>query len=397
MLSLIIPIILGTITGMITGLTPGIHINLVNVIIISLLPFLTKISSPLQIICFIISMSIIHTFLDFIPSTFLGVPDTETSLSLLPMHRMLLDGKGYEAVLLSIIGSLFGLILIIILTLPIILTLKKIYPLIENYIPHILLISITFLLIREKKSKIISLFIFLLSGILGIAVLNLNVPQPLFPLFSGLFGTSMLIISIKNKVKISRQLKTFPSLKIITTTKTLLSGIIASFMTGTLPGLGATQAAIISSSFSKIKEKYFILLTGAIGTIIMYLSVLTLFSINRSRSGSVVAISKIIQSITKNDLIVIISITLITAGIAVILALKISEIFSLLISKVNYNKLCIAIIIFITTLVTIISGFQGLIILITATFIGIITQIKEIPKNYLMGSLILPILLFFTL
>ncbi|MCK5636088.1 MAG: tripartite tricarboxylate transporter permease, partial [Thermoplasmatales archaeon] len=35
----------------------------------------------------------------------LGAPEADTALSVLPAHQLLLEGKGYEAVALSAIGS----------------------------------------------------------------------------------------------------------------------------------------------------------------------------------------------------------------------------------------------------------------------------------------------------
>ena len=50
---------------------------------------------PLLLAMTIVAMSIAHTFLDFIPSTFLGAPECETALSVLPAQGMLLEGSGY--------------------------------------------------------------------------------------------------------------------------------------------------------------------------------------------------------------------------------------------------------------------------------------------------------------
>ena len=90
LLSFIIALALGIIAGTITGLTPGIHINLVAVILVSaslILPI-----SPIILVVFIVAMSITHTFLDFIPSIFLGAPDDDTVLSVLPGHKVTSSG-----------------------------------------------------------------------------------------------------------------------------------------------------------------------------------------------------------------------------------------------------------------------------------------------------------------
>lgn len=71
---------LGILMGTFTGLTPGIHVNTLCLIVISMIAIFPSI----DILCFatlILAMSITHTFVDFIPSTFLGAPNDDTSSS----------------------------------------------------------------------------------------------------------------------------------------------------------------------------------------------------------------------------------------------------------------------------------------------------------------------------
>jgi putative membrane protein len=67
-------LILGIFAGTITGLIPGIHINLVGAIILSYATSILFPINPLYLIVFVASMAITHTFMDFIPSVFLGCP-----------------------------------------------------------------------------------------------------------------------------------------------------------------------------------------------------------------------------------------------------------------------------------------------------------------------------------
>ena len=77
---LIIALLLGVTSGIITGLTPGIHINLVSLLVLQFTPLLLPYFSLLSLATFIMSMSIAHTFLDVIPSVFLGAPESDTAL-----------------------------------------------------------------------------------------------------------------------------------------------------------------------------------------------------------------------------------------------------------------------------------------------------------------------------
>src|SRR3989344_2200107 len=190
-----IAIFLGMLFGIFTGLMPGIHINLVSTILVSLSSSTLIFILPIYFIIFIVSMAITHSFLDFIPSIFLGASDdAENGLSVLPGHELLKEGNGYEAVMLSNYGSLYGIFILIFLFPILIYIVPIIYPYLVNHMA-IVLILFSSILIFIEKNKLSAMFVFSLTGILGYFVLNLDLKEPLLPLLSGLFGTSMILIS----------------------------------------------------------------------------------------------------------------------------------------------------------------------------------------------------------
>ena len=125
----------------------------------------------------------------------------------------------------------------------------------ESSIALLLILTAGFMIFNEKN-KLWALIIFLISGVLGIIVFAIPVNEPLFPLFSGLFGTSSLILSIKEKIKIPNQILTSPKIKIKNLIKNLNLGLFSSILVGFLPGMGSAQAAIISSSINKKQTNY---------------------------------------------------------------------------------------------------------------------------------------------
>ena len=395
----IIAVILGISAGIITGLIPGLHINLVAVIVLSTSVFLLQYFSPLVLAAFIISMSITHTFLDFVPSCYLGAPDGEdNALSVLPAHRLLLEGRGYEAVRLTAIGSLSGLIAILILTPILLFSVAAFYSAIENYIAYILIFASSFLILKDNK-KLWALISYLMAGIFGIGVFSLvNLKEPLFPMLSGLFGTSGLILSIKTKTKIPKQDLEVDKINKKEFGKVVSSGVFASTLVGFFPGIGSAQAAIIVSSvFKKISTRGFLILLGSISTIVMVISFIALYTIGKSRNGSVLVISKIVENFELSSLILFLGISLIVGLAAFFITLKVAKWFSKVMGKVNYKRVCLSIIIFITILVIIISGFLGLFVLVVATFIGMVPPLRGVGRNHLMGCLILPVILYFLL
>src|SRR3989344_9436970 len=187
-LEFLIAALLGILAGIFTGLTPGIHINLVSLLVVSSSAYLLDFVSLQSLGVFIISMAITHTFLDVLPAIFLGAPNEATALGVLPGHKLLLQGMGYEAVKLTVIGSLFSLILAILLFPLLIIVFPLIYEDIRPYIGFILIIVVIYMILIEKglDKKFWALVVFMVSGILGILTLTMpNLKQPLFPLLSG--------------------------------------------------------------------------------------------------------------------------------------------------------------------------------------------------------------------
>jgi putative membrane protein len=116
-LLIIVFCVLGVLVGIVTGLLPGLHVNNVALIMLSASSTIVAVCSPLfaygiseqfiliLIAGFMISVSISHSFHDTIPTTFIGAPEEDTALSVLPAHSLLLKGEGYKAVALAVMGS----------------------------------------------------------------------------------------------------------------------------------------------------------------------------------------------------------------------------------------------------------------------------------------------------
>src|SRR3989344_3298487 len=94
---LFLALLIGILAGAFAGLAPGIHINLIGASMASVLLFLGLQIEPIYLVVFIVSMAICQTFVDFIPSIFLGAQEDGTELSVLPGHQLLKKGLGYQA------------------------------------------------------------------------------------------------------------------------------------------------------------------------------------------------------------------------------------------------------------------------------------------------------------
>ncbi len=383
-------IIIGILAGTLTGLTPGIHINLIGALLLS--TFLLPINS-LYLIIFIISMSITHTFIDFIPSIILGCPDTDTELGILPGHKLLQNRKGYEAIILTTYGSLIAIFIITIIAFPSLFLIKKAYPFLEKIIPYFLIL-ISIILISTERKKLTALKIFLLTGFLGYSITFLEINQPLLPLLTGLFGSSIIIQSIKNKTKIPEQTITKPFLKF---KKPILASLCAAPLCSFLPGLGSGQAGLIGNLFTKNNPKEFLTLLGITNTLVMSFSIVTLFAIEKTRTGSAAFIGEIIPSLDTKYLILILFAVVISGIASFYLTIYLGKIVSLNVSRINYKILAFTTLGILVLVIGLVSGWLGLGVFVISTVTGLYALQFRVRRTNMMGALMVPSVLFYLL
>jgi putative membrane protein len=401
MLELILAVLFGVIIGTFTGMLPGIHINLVSAMVLASLAFFLAHFQPITIVVFLVALAITHTFIDFVPSIFLGAPDEDdNALSILPGHELLLEGKAYDAVVYTLYGSISALAIILLFSPIFYFVLPKIYPYAERIMPFILILASCFLIYFEKTGRVWAIIIFSLSGILGLATLNLPLKEPLLPLFTGLFGISSLFTSLSQKEKIPEQkISRFRSIKVKASSflKAISASSIASPLCSFLPGMGSGQAAVIGSEVvGKLSRKEFLILLGSINTVVTGLSFITLFAIGKARTGVAVAVGKIVE-LSLADLMIITSVIVISGIFAFFLTLCMARVFSRFISKVNYQRFSIFVMVFLFAVNFIFSGWLGLLVMVISAILGLACIYSGIRRTHLMGCLIIPAIMLFLL
>lgn len=400
-IEILIAAFVGVCLGIITGLIPGIHVNLVATLLLSIAPLILSHFEPIIPATIIIATALTHTFLDFIPSVFLGVPSEDNALALLPAHRMVLEGKGYEAIKLSVIGSFFSVFSSLLVFFPIILLINYSHKFIQNNLGIILIIIVGILIIKESNSKKrrYAFLMMLLSGALGYIVLNTEMlTNPLLPLLSGLFGTSTLISSLSQEASLpSQHITDHTSIKGKHTLRATGLGTITSAITAFLPGVGAAQSASLATLATKDSStEEFLVLSGAINTVNFALSLATFYVLDKARNGAVVAVSELLQFNTLT-LLIFLSLFVLLAGAGTILALFIGSRATTLMQKLPYKATVITIIILTVALTFYFDKFAGLLVLATSTALGLMAEEAGVAKNHMMGCLIIPVILYFTI
>ncbi len=334
--------------------------------------------------------------MDFIPSVFLGAPEAGNELSVLPGHRLLMQGSGYEAVRLAVLGGLGALILCVLLVPLMVLLVPVMFEAARPY-THFLLAAIVIILVLTEsglKKRLIAGFVFLLSGMIGMVSMSLpiNAALLLFPMLSGFFGISMLVLQLKKKSRVPEQKEKESYVSNATYSRGILSGSMGGILSGLLPGVGTSQIASIMSI--EKNSKSFLVSLGAIAVANTIVSLSALWIIGKSRSGVAVAIEQLAE-IGSSEFLLILSAAVISAGVSVIISLKTAKVFSAYLGNINYSALSIAVIVFILSMIYAFTGAYGLLLAAVCAALGIFTNLSGVKRGLLMGSLILPTILFY--
>ncbi len=391
---------------------PGIHVNTVGAYIFASSAFLLNSVSTQFLAVLLISMSISHSMIDFIPSMFLGVPVEGTVLSILPGHYLMLQGRGREAIRYVTIGG-FGSLIVTIILLPIfVLLLPPIYAAIKPYIFLILVLAVLFMIKRLNKNRYLMLwstFLFISSGIMGWVMLNtpISTNVSLLTIFSGLFGVSTLIYSISQSTVVPSQ-DDFNKIKI---NKDILRGIfaggIAGSILGFLPGMGPAQGSILAQELSgggdigENREGFLVSMSGVNVSDSLF-SLVAIYLIGNPRSGIAVYIDKLIQNFDFNYLLLFVFVSLTAVSLSIFFCIKLGDFLILYINRIDYNRLSKFVILFMSIVVVIFAFIENanilyiLLVYLTSISLGLLPHYIGVNKSNLMGVLILPAIIIYT-
>ncbi|WP_432645580.1 tripartite tricarboxylate transporter permease [Methanobrevibacter sp.] len=412
MIELVIACFIGILIGTTTGLIPGIHVNTTGAIMFASSGLLLTQVSPEFLCVLMVSMSIAHALIEFVPSMLLGVPQEGTATSILPGHRMVLEGRSKEVIRIVSVGG-FGAILVTILMLPIFsIILPFLHETLKPYTWIILLVAsiyLTYSLTANFRDFLWSLILFILSGILGWILFQSPITSgvTLMCTFSGLFGISTILFSLNESSTLPHQ-NPFYELNIdYSKFKSIFAGGITGAILGFLPGFGPAQGTVIAQAASGTNDNEdedtvnFLLATSGLNISDCLFSLIAIYIIGNPRSGIAVYMSYLISEMNINHLLIFIFASLLAVSVSLALSLKLGDSFSKLMEMVNYKKLSISVIILQIVILYIFIfyynapvGYMTL-ALITSIALGMLPHYIGVGKSHLMGILIIPAIVIY--
>lgn len=396
--------LIGTLLGIIAGLIPGLHSNTFAAIIVANFSILSLFLSPEDVCAMIVTSAIAYTIANIIPTIFIGVPSEDTAIGVLPTHEMVLEGRGFSALSISCISSLLA----IFLCLPLFTTAVFVgqnYGLFRKTTPYVLLSIAVLLVMGEKgeefegslsawRKRLYAFLVFLSSGFLGhVALSNSELAEVsvagnvLLPLLTGLFGAPILLLSTFGNSKIPKQ-----SIKIdLPEITTVFRGSLAGFFVSIFPGISSGVATVLASLGEKRREDYISALSSA-NTANALLCFFMLLTAGKTRSGAAGAL-KSMKLIPDFWTIAILSVF--SGIIAFGATMLLGYLFARKLSTLDSRKISICVLVFLLSIVVILTGLFGLLIFISAIPIGLSTAFLGVRKVNCMGCLIFPLMLYY--
>jgi len=403
----------GAVLGTCTGLVPGVHVNTLASLLLVGYPGLEAMLAdsvpagtiPLLVSCGIMSAAVVHSFVDFVPSIFIGAPDADEALSVLPGHRLLAEGRGMAAVRSAAVGSAIGACCALLLAIPLQwLMLRGLAAQLDRLTLAVLLIALAAIVLTERR-RATTLLLVLAAGALGFAAMNAGIPcagvlgegTMLFPLLTGLFGLPPLL-ERKSQGRLPPQrddgcdpVGPGPGLR----------GVLIGCLAGWYPGITATAGASLAAATGREQDPArFIALTASIGTVTAVFSVVTLSVSESGRSGTALVVKEIIGNIltgfcSEAFVLLLFSIA-VAAALGYAATLAAGKLMARLADAVPTEPLADAVLVLIAALVLLLTGPWGLLVLTVSAALGMVPPALSVGRVPLSACLIVPVVLLET-
>ena len=399
--------------GTFSGLVPGIHVNTLAAVMLASYPameaslsgFLDPQSAAVAVCCCIMSASVIHSLLDFVPSVFVGAPDSEDCVSVLPGHRLLLQGKGMAAVRSAAVGSLVGTSAAILLAIPLQwLMLSGAEGVLDRISPFMVAGAALVVILAQfrRGAGSAGMAAFLVSGALGAAVMWLPIPSEglfgegslMFPMLCGLFGVPVLLeASSEGRPPPQIDDGNDPQVAIAG-----LRGVVRGCVAGWFPGITATVGASVSACFMpENRPDRFIAVVASIGSVTAVLSLVTLSVSGSGRSGTALAIGEIagagISGLASETFLALLFSAAVGSMCGYVLTIRAGKAFASMASITDQARISRAVLAVNVALVLLLTGPFGLMVLLVALIAGFLPGSFGTDRTVLCGCLLLPVIL----
>ncbi len=417
----------GVALGTASGLVPGLHANNFALLLAAVAP---SVPGPTAAVtAAMLAAGTVHTFLDAVPALALGVPDASMVATALPGHRLVVAGRGREAVRLSALGSGLAVALSLLLAAPVTWVMVRAYPTLRAHLPLVLGAVVLVLVATERTwgARLAGAGAFLAASALGAATLDLSPAAPLgtgamlTPLFAGLFGAPVLVEAIGGRgvppqgdagVRLDR--------RAVATTG--LAGTVGGAGVGYLPGVSAAVAAVVVLTVIPGEDpptegragpmappdapartapgtgptgaqldaaRRYVVATSGVNTANGVFALFALVALGTPRTGVLVAADRVGGVV----LPVAVGAVAVAAACGFVLVLSVGDGYLRAVGRLDATRLSVALLSLLGVLSYLFTGWVGVAVYAVATVVGLVPPRLGCRRVHLMGVLIGPLAL----
>jgi len=388
-------IVAGITIGTISGLTPGLHVNALAMLLAIAAP---SIPGPPHLVgAALLAAGVTHSFLDVIPSLTLGVPDAAMAATALPGHRLVLEGRGHEALRLSVLGSTGAVALALVVGVPVTLVMARLYPLIRTHLSILLAAVMVVLLVRERTwlARLGGFASLVASGGFGIAVLDSNpvgvlpVNDVLLPAFAGLFGVPILLAAARG-TGVPEQADASIASTPLAVGHSAIAGASAGGVVGYIPGVSSAIAAVLAlaSLPGQSGDRGFVVAVSGVNTSNAIFALFALVALGSPRTGVLVAYER--ASLPLNLPLLLASIVIAGAASAV-LVVAVGDYALGVAHHLDNRRVVAGVLGLLVVLAGLFAGSYGLAVIVIGTAIGFVPHATGARRVHLMGILVVPL------
>lgn len=385
----------GIALGTLSGLTPGLHVNTVAVVVAAAAADLP--GPPHLVGASLLAAGVAHSFLDVVPTLAIGVPDAAMAVSALPGHRLVLGGRGREALRLSAIGSASAVPVAALLGVPVTLAMRTFAPLLDRFLPVVLAGVAVVLVATEPnaRARVGAVLALGVSGVLGLATLDLPtaglVPggDPLLPLLTGLFGVPVLVHAVRGA---GVPTQTDPA--VTGSPRTALGwgavGAAAGAIVAYVPGVSAAVAAALSFTVlpAETSDRRYVTTVSGVNTGNAVFALFSLIALGSPRTGVLVAFER--ADLPPNLPLLLLA-TVLAAAVSFVTVPALGDRYLEVVGTLDPTRLVLGVLAVVVGLVAVFTGAVGLGLLVAAAVVGMVPLAYDARRVSLMGVLLVPL------
>jgi putative membrane protein len=385
----------GIALGAASGLLPGLHANNMALLLAGVAP---SVPGPrIYVAMAMLAAGVVHTFLDVVPSLALGVPDAAMAAVALPGHRLVLEGRGREALRLSALGSAIAVVLAAPLAIPVTRLMTAAWPTIRANLGVVLAAVAVGLVVTERgRLSMLGATISLgASGLLGVATLSVSPTAPLaaggmlVPLFAGLFGAPVLVDAIggtgvppQGDAALALSGRGIAGLAGVGT----VAGAVVGYVPAVSSAIAATAALLAVPG--RCGARGFVVATSGVNTSNAVFALFALVALGAPRTGVLVAVDRLGAPLLLAHLIVAM---VVAAAAGFVLVLVVGDRYLAVVGRLDTRRLSVAILAGLAALSFLFAGPVGTVTYLAAGIVGLVPARFRARRASLMGVLIVPL------